>query len=163
MRLSGLRSSILVRSCAALTDADGKVIGFELPMDPDHLQGLNRNRHLGRMLGSWMGRIVEEGEANKFNVTLIDTLKEIYDKDVAAGRKDEYVNVADKGNPDAVSRDAWNALGHQIKEDAAEVFGEKDFLPRGTIAKNRSLEHSRPLGLDFAICTPWLPQICSSG
>jgi hypothetical protein len=45
---------------------------------------------LGRMLGSWMGRIVEEGEANKFNRTLINTLKEIYDKDVAAGRKYEY-------------------------------------------------------------------------
>ena len=108
---------------------NGELLGFELPMDPSKLEALNKSRNLPRMLGVWMGRIVEEDAAEEFNVDLLKTLKETYDKDVAAGREDEYINVADPNLDDAVSRDAWNALGHKIKEDAAELFGRKKFVP----------------------------------
>ena len=38
-------------------------------------------------------------------------------------------NVADKKHSDRIIRDAWGTLGWQIKQDAADVFGQPDFLP----------------------------------
>jgi hypothetical protein len=109
--------------------ANGELLGFEIPMDPSMTESLNKNRNLPRMLGVWMGRIVEEKVAEDFNVDLLKTLKETYDQEVAKGNGDQFINVANPGIKDAVYKDAWDALGHKIKEDAEEVFGRKKFFP----------------------------------
>lgn len=80
------------------------------------------------MLGVWMGRIFEEEASDRFNRTLIEVLKDIYDANKNA-RGEEFVNVADPEQTDPVIRDAWDTMGAQIKEDAQAVFGEPDFLP----------------------------------
>jgi len=59
----------------------------------------------------------------------VETLKEIYEADVKAGRAGEYVNAADRDLEDGVVKDAWNTLGRKIKADAEEVFGRSDWLP----------------------------------
>lgn len=107
---------------------DGTVTAYERPMGANRLTALQRDNHLGRMLGVWSGRILEETEADRFNKDLVKTMKSIYDEQ-GQDRKREFVNIAGKGEKDAVYRDAWNSLGWKIKEDIAEEFGEADFFP----------------------------------
>lgn len=109
-------------------NADGDVVAYERPMDPDKTQGHQRDTHLGRMLGVWAGRILEENAAEDFNTELVQTLKKIYD-DQKDGREDEFVNIADPKIKDPVIRDAWDTLGFKIKQDAAEIFGQDNFVP----------------------------------
>lgn len=107
-----------------LLDENGDVVSYERSMDPKKLEGVKKDQHLGRMLGVWAGRILEEEAAHEFNATLVNTLKEIHDKAVKDGTdKGEFVNVADKDHPDPVVRDAWNALGWRIKAEAEKAFG----------------------------------------
>lgn len=112
-----------------LVDAQGQVTAYERSMAPEKLVGLQKDTHLGRMLGVWAGRIIEEDVANKFNREFVEVLKEIHDKAVVVGQEDQFVNVADPEHEDSVIRDAWNTMGWQIRQDAAEIFGRVDYLP----------------------------------
>ena len=109
-------------------DGQGNVVAYERPMAPEMLEGVQKDTHLGRMLGVWMGRQFEEKAADQFNTELVQTLKEIYERDMAAGvDMTEYVNVAD--SKDKLVEDAWDTLGFQIKADAEDIFERKGFLP----------------------------------
>ena len=114
-------------------DAAGSIVAYNRPMAPDKLAGLARDTHLGRMLGVWSGRILEETLADEYNKTLVQALKTIHDEQTGPkatkNRSDEFVNVADPENIDPVVRDAWNTMGWQIKQDAAEIFGRADYMP----------------------------------
>ena len=80
------------------------------------------------MLGVWAGRIIEERESNKYNRDLVEVLKEIHDNR-APDTDNQFVNIADKLTKDPIIRDAWKTLGWQIKQDAAEIFGEENYFP----------------------------------
>jgi hypothetical protein len=92
-----------------------------------------KNDVLDFRLGVWSGRILEETLSDEYNKSLVQALKQIHDNDTgplsAKNRSDEYVNIADPKHPDPVVRDAWNTLGWQIKQDAAEIFGKPGYLP----------------------------------
>lgn len=109
-------------------DGDGAVVAYERSLRPEKLAAVNFDMHLGRMLGAWSGRILEESEADNFNHALVQTLKKIHDEQ-GSDRADEFVNAADPKIDDPVVRDAWNTLGWQIKADARKVFGAKDYFP----------------------------------
>lgn len=111
-----------------ILNSQGKVVAYERAMDPEKLNALPKDTHLGRMLGIWAGRILEENAADEFNSTLVKTLKDIYDQAVTDGREDEFVNLADPKLKDQVAKDAWNGLGWRIKEEIRETFGS-DFFP----------------------------------
>lgn len=51
--------------------ANDTVVGYERPMDPAKLNGLQRDTNLARMLGVWSGRILEEEAAGSFNAELM--------------------------------------------------------------------------------------------
>ena len=106
----------------------GTIVAYERPMDPERMAGLKRDTHLGRMMGVWLGRILEEEAADQFNRELVDKLKEIWEAEKDT-RGVEFINVADKKLDDPVIRDAWKTLGWKIKADAAQSFGKADFLP----------------------------------
>ena len=114
-------------------DKDGAIVAYDRPMPKDKLAVLNRDTHLGRMLGVWSGRILEETLADEYNKSLVQALKQIHESETGLkavkNRSDEYENMADPKHPDPVVRDAWNTLGWQIKQDAAEIFGKPGYLP----------------------------------
>tara|TARA_R110002051_G_scaffold265548_1_gene325422 strand:- start:11886 stop:13376 length:1491 start_codon:yes stop_codon:yes gene_type:complete len=110
-------------------DGEGNVVAYDRPLARDKTMGLQKDTHLGRMLGVWSGRLLEEEAAHEFNRTLIETLHEVYEKDFADGRAGEYINVADKKQADPIIRDAWATMGTRIKDDATEIFGQENFLP----------------------------------
>ena len=110
-------------------DGDGNVVAYDRPLARKMTMGLQKDTHMGRMLGVWAGRLLEEEAAHEFNRTLIETLQESYAADVEKGRGDEYVNVASRDMKDPVIRDAWGTMGTRIKDDAEEIFGQENFLP----------------------------------
>lgn len=83
---------------------------------------------MGQVLGAWSGRIVEETQSDKFNKQLVQTLKDMWDKATPDERRSQYVNVADPKQKDAVIRDAWDTMGFKIKDNAKEIFNEKEVL-----------------------------------
>lgn len=109
-------------------DETGKVVAYERTMKPDMRKGLQEDKHMARMLGVWSGRIVEETQSDKFNETLVQTLKKTYDKALSDNNARGFINVADPDIKDPVIRDAWKTMGWKIKQDAAEIFGEPDTL-----------------------------------
>lgn len=111
-------------------DENGDIYAWEMPIKPEMSARLDTDTNLARMLGIWSGRIVEEEMAHDLNHTLIEFLKETYDASGHSGLTDgEWVNLADPKLKDPIYRDAWNTLGWQIKESAAELFGKEGFLP----------------------------------
>lgn len=110
-------------------NAKMEVVRYERAMDPSMLTGLQTDTHHGRMLGSWVGRIFEENQADKINQELVTTMKGIYDKAIQSGDTTGFVNLADKNQKDPVYKDTWNTLGFRIKEEIAEAFGEENFFP----------------------------------
>lgn len=110
-------------------DDKGAVSGYQRPLAADKMALLKKDEHIGRMLGVWTGRIVEENAADGFNMELLNTLKEIHTKHKLAGRDSEFVNLADPELKDPVYKDAWNTMGWKMKEDAAAVFGRADYFP----------------------------------
>lgn len=110
-------------------DGEGNVVAYDRPLARDKTMGLQKDTHLGRMLGVWAGRLLEEEAAHEFNKTLVETLHAQYEADVEKGNASQYVNVADKKQTDPIIRDAWGTMGTRIKDDAAEIFGQENFLP----------------------------------
>ena len=60
-----------------ILDKDGKVIAYEQTMDPKKREALQVDKHMGRVLGAWSGRIVEETQSDKFNEQLVLTTKKM--------------------------------------------------------------------------------------
>jgi hypothetical protein len=108
-------------------DRNYEVVGYERPLSAKQYNSIQKDDHLGRMIGVWMGRIVEEQQALETNRELLKLLKEKWDKAPVTSRDKTFVNVADSKDP--VIRDAWSTLGWNIKDDAEEIFGQKNFVP----------------------------------
>jgi len=126
---NGVRDNLTnnVEGLMPIYNKDGKIIGYERSLDPEKSSIIEHDNHMGRMLGVWMGRMLEEDLAIKYNKSLIDELKKNFDDGITDGRSTEYVNIAESTDP--VIKDAWNVLGKDIKDYAAEVFGTELYLP----------------------------------
>lgn len=109
-------------------DENGEVVSYERPLAPQKLAGLQKDTHLGRMMGVWLGRIYEEEMAHQSNLELLKTLKEIWENEKDS-KDAEFVNVADRKQADPIIADAWGTMGGRIRQDAAEVFGRYNFVP----------------------------------
>ena len=110
-------------------DDNGNVYAYQRLLDPDKVNMLNVDDHIGRNLGAWAGRILEERISKDINKELVAAAKAQYDRDVLAGNASQYTNVADRNYKDPVIKDAWDVLGNDIKSEAAKVFGKKNFFP----------------------------------
>lgn len=111
-------------------DADGQVLAYERAVDPSQLARLNASTHMAKMIGVWRGRQVEEMLASKFNESLIDGLKKIWDD--ASGRKDGFVNLLDPAylKTDRVSADAVSLFTPETLAYIQDVFGGDGFMVR---------------------------------
>lgn len=105
----------------------GVIIAFEQLMDPTMLEMVKPSTELHKMLGVWRGRQVEELQATKVNMALLDTLKTNYDE---ADDKGLYVNILDRKNLDRVEADAVRLFSEETLEYAKEVFGENRIMVR---------------------------------
>jgi hypothetical protein len=70
-----------VEALLPIYDAKGQVVAYERHMAPHALAALERNTHMGEMLGAWAGRQADEELGQEFNKKLVDNLKSIWDRD----------------------------------------------------------------------------------
>lgn len=78
------------------------MVAYERHMLPERLSALDRNTHMGEMLGAWAGRQAEEELAQGFNRMLVDRVKAIWDTQKSQGREDEFVDLSDPELTDPV-------------------------------------------------------------
>ena len=105
----------------------GAIVAFEQLMDPTMLEMVKPSTELHKMLGVWRGRQVEELQATKVNMALLDTLKTNYEE---ADDQGLYVNILDRKNLDRVEADAVHLFSEETLEYAKEVFGENRIMVR---------------------------------
>jgi hypothetical protein len=125
--LDGLKPGEYLRP---IFDEGGNVAAYERTMDPEKTALVEKDDHLGRMLGVWVGRILEEELADKVNQELVETLKGIYDQARKNGELRGFVNVADPKQKDPVVRDAFATMGWRMRRDIEDAFGQGEFWVR---------------------------------
>lgn len=106
---------------------EGQIIGFERPVDPGMLGSLRESEDLADMLGVWMGRVVEEREAQELNSTFVAAAKTMYDEGLKDGA--DFINVADPTLKDETIKYAWKNLGWEVKAEIEAHFGKEGFFP----------------------------------
>jgi hypothetical protein len=117
-------------SLSPIFNKDGDIIAFERTIDPAMDALLDRSTDLADMLGAWRGRQFEEENAIVFNTELLGALKDMHDRRPANSNGD-YINILDDAElaRDPVLADAVKLLSPRMKAEAAELFGENNFIP----------------------------------
>ncbi|WP_295075813.1 hypothetical protein [Tabrizicola sp.] len=114
-------------------NAKGEVVAYERHMAPKALAALERNSHMGEMLGAWAGRQAEEELAQQYNRMLVDNLKTIWDRDKAK-RGNEFVDISD--SKDKIHTDSWDMVPNDLRAIIKEVFGDDGFPIRKDMINN---------------------------
>ncbi len=141
-------------------DGEGTVVAYQRAMDPEKTDKVQSDDHLGRMLGVWMGRILEENMADETNLELVKTLREIYGKALAKGDTSGFINIADPKLKDPVIKDAWDILGWRIKQDVAEAFGSpQEFWVRKDMVDDAIGFRAATLTDAWTGITRWSPEV----
>lgn len=114
----------------------GQVVAFERSLWPEMRARMNRNDHMGQMMGAWAGRQEEERLAQAFNELLIDRLKTVWDEGKKTHRKKEFLNLSDPLQQDEVFGESWSMIPAETKAYIAQVFGEEGFMVRRDMVNN---------------------------
>lgn len=122
-----------VEALLPIYDAKGQVVAYERHMAPHALAALERNTHMGEMLGAWSGRQAEEELAQHYNRMLVENLKTIWDRDKDK-RSDEFVDISD--SKDKVYTDSWEMVPNDLRAVIKEVFAEDGFMIRKDMINN---------------------------
>lgn len=92
-------------------DENGRVFAYERSLDPVQMERTQDKNHLGKAIGQWRGRQFEEGMANTFNMSLVDNLHNMYEKDMAESTANSKQYV-----------DLWNDKLDPVVQDAVKLF-----------------------------------------
>lgn len=122
-----------VEALLPIRDAKGQVVAYERHMAPHALSALERNTHMGEMLGAWAGRQAEEELAQEYNLTLVKNLKTIWDRDKAK-RADEFVDISKSA--DRIYADSWDMVPNDLRAVIGEVFEDEGFQIRKDMINN---------------------------
>jgi hypothetical protein len=122
-----------VEALLPVYDAKGQVIAYERHIAPYALAAMERNTHMGEMLGAWAGRQAEEELGQQFNKMLVDNLKTIWDRDKGK-RSNEFVDLSQ--SQDKVHMDSWEMVPNDLRNYITEVFGEDGFMIRKDMLNN---------------------------
>ena len=124
-----------VEALLPVYDAKGVVVAYERQMAPHALAALERNTHMGEMLGAWAGRQAEEELGQAYNRKLVDNLKVIWDRD-KTNRANEFVDISSNKLTDAIYLDSWKMVPNDLRVYIEEVFGDEGFPIRRDMINN---------------------------
>jgi hypothetical protein len=112
-------------------DFSGKVVAWERSVNPQEELRLQRKTHLAEVIGIWRGRQVEEENARKFNIMLVDRLAERWNQERAT-RSDEYINVFSRAarRKDKVLNDAVRLITPETRAYIENQFDDGEFWVR---------------------------------
>ena len=112
-------------------DAEGKVVAFERTLDPKQLQLIASEQHLGKMIGHWRGRQVEEVQAQKINEQVVRMLGKMWAKDQGTSDAERYDNLF--ASTDKVIQDAVRLIPKDVREGLEREFGPGNFPVRSNL------------------------------
>lgn len=122
------RNGIYKEALLPVFDSRGEVVAYERSLDPAQLMKLEKETDLSRVLGIWRGRQAEEAITGRFNVEVVNNLKEIWDKK-EVGRADEFINLLDvDSHKDKVIADAVSLMTPEMRRLIKETFGADGFM-----------------------------------
>lgn len=114
---------------------NGQLVAFDRGVDPTQMIALNTDKHIGRMMGAWHGRQVEEAIGNEFNKQLIDNLSGIYNSAPKHDQKTAFIDLFDPktyGN-DPVIKDAVSLMTPETREYIKMAVGDKFMVRRDMV------------------------------
>jgi hypothetical protein len=117
-------------------NAQGQIVAYERHMAPKALAALQRNTHMGEMLGAWAGRQAEEELGQEFNHKLVDNLKTIWEKAKTEGRTGEFVDLSDETLKDEIYLDSWKMVPGDLRVYIEQAFGGDGFPIRKDMINN---------------------------
>lgn len=124
-------------------------MAYERSLAPERLAALDRNTHLGEMIGAWAGRQTEEELAQGFNRMLVDKVWEIWDKGRKEGRADEFVDLSDPDLDDPVQAEAWKLMPQEMRDYIRQKFGDNGFMVRRDMIQHKL--DTMPLGVGLLL------------
>ncbi|QWY83520.1 virion RNA polymerase protein [Rhizobium phage RHph_X2_28B] len=153
------RNANAVEPLLPVYDESGDVIAFERSIDPAQMARMNRNTHLGQMIGAWRGRQVEEALARDFNKQLVNNLKQIWDEQ-KKDRSNEFIDLSNlTRRDDAVLHDAWSLVPREVRDHIQEVFGGEGFRIRRDMINDAVGFRSASVGDAWTGTTRWKPAV----
>jgi hypothetical protein len=153
------RSRKATETLLPIFDENGEIVAFERSLDPAMTKLSANDSNLSKMIGVWRGRQVEEESSQIYNRTLIDNLKAMYDKDMAArpDKQREYVNLSDTASLDPVLRDAVNLFNPDTLAHIEKVFGQ-DFYVRKDMLNDALGYRAASIGDAWTGTSRWSPE-----
>lgn len=136
-------------------DENGRVFAYERSIDPVQLERTQDTNHLGKAIGQWRGRQFEEGMANVFNISLVDKMHDMYEKDLAEStfNSKQYVDLFnDKLDP--VIQDAVKLFNPETVAYIESKFG-KSFPVRRDMLNDALGYRSASIGDAWSGNTRW--------
>lgn len=136
-------------------DENGRVFAYERSIDPVQLERIQDVNHLGKAIGQWRGRQFEEGIANVFNMSLVDKMHDMYEKDLAEStfNSKQYVDLFnDKLDP--VVQDAVRLFNPETVAYIEAKFG-KSFPVRRDMLNDALGYRSASIGDAWSGNTRW--------
>lgn len=135
----------------------GQVVAFERSLDSEIMERVYGEQDLHKNIGVWRGRQVEEGFSQTFNETLVDRLKDMYDKDLSESPANaaQYVDVLT--TKDAVLGDAAQLMGEDIRAYITNTFGQK-FMVRRDMLNDAFGYRTASIGDLWTGTTRWSPE-----
>jgi len=108
-----------------LFDENGNIMAYERSVDPAIMARVQKDNHLGKAIGQWRGRQVEEREGQYVNRMLIERMADMFNKASADEQKNLFVDLFDHRvrKKDPVLEDVYKSLPGHVIQDIVSVFG----------------------------------------
>lgn len=111
-------------------DENGNLFAYERSIDPAMLDRLQIKTNMAQAMGIRSGRQVEEALSNELNKTLIDRLRDMWDKDKLT-RSNEYINLFKSKDP--IHKDAVKIFSNETMEYIRARFPEGFYVRKDMI------------------------------
>jgi GGDEF domain-containing protein len=133
----------------------GNIKAFERSLNPEQTKVLQGEQHLGKMIGEWKGRQVEENWSGKINKELLGHLRDMYAED---NNKDRYVNLLGE-DLDPVLKDAVSIMPRELKAEAERLFGNGNFFVRKNLLNSVVGYRNASIGDLWTGISRWSPEL----
>lgn len=121
-------------SLAPVFNARGEIVNWRYLMSEKNKDSLlDRDNSFDSVLGAIAGSIYGKSTTQEQNSTVLETLKEVYDAEVATN-PDSFIEVSAKST-DPEMKEIWNMLPAETKKTALRIFG-----PGGIRVRKDSLD-----------------------
>ena len=126
---SGRHREVAQENLLPVYDNTGKIAAYERSVDPVMLEKIPHEEHLGKAMGIWAGRQVEEAESQQVNNLVLGRLFDMYMTDTrrSARNENQYVDLFD---PEVLKKyptlkDSMESMPGETLSQISSVFGDQ--------------------------------------